>query len=579
MKKSFLTLVIVLFVIIVNAKADFYEITPSHDDIYINNNTIINVSASPYSIIDENGNGVLIINASNIILDCNGSVLEGYGNGTGIRNPGFVNVTIINCNVTGYHTGIDFSGKDGRVLYSNLSYNSAFGISIHSSVNCEIGKNTILGLNDSGILIENSDYVKIDGNWISHSGTGVNIVRSKRIYLEADNMTYNNLYGLRAAFSVNLTVHSSYIADNSMDIYILNSTCFDTEDTSFGSMVVLWNVVINVTDINGEPIEDAHIEIFSRNGERIPLTSDTTSPDGLTEEQGIEEYLINSSGRYDFTPHTINISKQGYHNVSVAEVINESKIIHVIMYPESDTYPPEISYNISPKNPIKGENVSICINASDVSGIDSVWAVVILPNSSTDVINLQNGVAFNYTVFLEGVYNITLHANDTVGNEINISDSFVVISDVLDINSTIEGYNGTALNSTLTVYYTNTTDQYLSQNSEDGAFHIENIPAGFYDFLFSCYDGRIRIFLMKIDVSENTDGMIKVDFLDNPEPNFGSIYAIETTYNFSGAVIKIFYNESDFGNESFLQVYKCGYWNFSGRVCEGNWNPVNATQD
>jgi parallel beta-helix repeat protein len=81
-------------------------VTPT-DDLYINSDTTL--CPGFYNIPDSGAEGVIIINASDIVLDCNGATINGTMTGSvyGIYSRGFDNVTIKNCNVMNYHAGIE----------------------------------------------------------------------------------------------------------------------------------------------------------------------------------------------------------------------------------------------------------------------------------------------------------------------------------------------------------------------------------------------------------------------------------------------------------------------------------------
>ncbi len=76
------------------------------DDTYINQNTEFLYNFC--NVSDSGSMGILIINASNIVLDCNGMTLNGTGSGTGIYNKGFHNFTIKECIVQNYESDIKF---------------------------------------------------------------------------------------------------------------------------------------------------------------------------------------------------------------------------------------------------------------------------------------------------------------------------------------------------------------------------------------------------------------------------------------------------------------------------------------
>ncbi len=95
------------------------------DDTYINENTKFEPGNIFCNVPDGDNEGVLIINASNIILDCNGMTLNGMDSGIGIYNDGFDNVTIKNCNVNNYNKGIEFENNaDNNTIYSNTLYSN-----------------------------------------------------------------------------------------------------------------------------------------------------------------------------------------------------------------------------------------------------------------------------------------------------------------------------------------------------------------------------------------------------------------------------------------------------------------------
>lgn len=63
------------------------------------------------------------IGASNLLLDCNGSSIQGTGSGTGINMTYVFNDAVTNCTVSNYAKGIYLS----YVGYSNISYNNLTG--------------------------------------------------------------------------------------------------------------------------------------------------------------------------------------------------------------------------------------------------------------------------------------------------------------------------------------------------------------------------------------------------------------------------------------------------------------------
>ena len=95
------------------------------DVTFIKEDTIL--CEDTYYINDTTNDGAVIINASNVILDCNNSILIGDGSGYGIYISGEENNTIKNCNVQNYENGIRIVGsttKKNIIDNNNLSGNN-----------------------------------------------------------------------------------------------------------------------------------------------------------------------------------------------------------------------------------------------------------------------------------------------------------------------------------------------------------------------------------------------------------------------------------------------------------------------
>lgn len=84
------------------------------------------ICSHPFNITDYGDEGVIILKHPDITLDCDGATLTGQGVGVGIYVKMSNNVTIRNCNVTGYAVGVKivnsqnvhFSGEGNRI-YGN----------------------------------------------------------------------------------------------------------------------------------------------------------------------------------------------------------------------------------------------------------------------------------------------------------------------------------------------------------------------------------------------------------------------------------------------------------------------------
>jgi len=161
------------------------------DDCTVSANTVLSSGAS---INDSNKNGVIIINSSNIILDCNNYAIKWTPiiPGTiGILNPGFSNVTIKNCTIYGYETGIKLQSSNNNKIINNSVDSNRNGILLKTSHNCVISNNTArfntwdgIGLDDShGNTITNNNltFVGIKGIHLMPDRTNMSVTCNNSI--------------------------------------------------------------------------------------------------------------------------------------------------------------------------------------------------------------------------------------------------------------------------------------------------------------------------------------------------------------------------------------------------------------
>ena len=190
--------------------------------------------------------GVIIVNASEIIIDCCGSTIisdTGYfyyrdhviiGETVGIYNGGtplgHSGVTIRNCNIMNFSWGINVwqNSPNNIIDNNNIANVRAAGIRVDNSPGPIITDNTVLGPFMEGILVGGSNNAFIDGNTVNYGTTshGYGIAVS---YTNYARITNNNLpaifrgidlHGSNYNTITGNTVHSS---DQDYGIYLTNS--------------------------------------------------------------------------------------------------------------------------------------------------------------------------------------------------------------------------------------------------------------------------------------------------------------------------------------------------------------------
>lgn len=118
------------------------------DDVLIT--TDMTLCPGTYYVPDSGGSGggqwgVLHFDAGGVTLDCQGATIVGDSANIGIYNYGLDSVTVRNCNVMKYDTGIQFtqSADDNLVEMSQFVGNASYGVRIYNSDRNTLNQNNI----------------------------------------------------------------------------------------------------------------------------------------------------------------------------------------------------------------------------------------------------------------------------------------------------------------------------------------------------------------------------------------------------------------------------------------------------
>jgi len=152
-----------------------------HDDLHLTDST--KLCRGLYELVDGGNSGVIMIDNNNVVLDCNGAQLFGNGDGIAITSDSTKNITIKNCYIQHFGTGIMLNNVEGAsVIQSALIDNS-----------------------DSGIEIVGGDITKISENFIKGNSYGIQIYSSADTQLTRNLLCPNTYMDIYTATSVNST--------------------------------------------------------------------------------------------------------------------------------------------------------------------------------------------------------------------------------------------------------------------------------------------------------------------------------------------------------------------------------------
>jgi len=201
----------------------------AEDDLYLSEDTVL--CPYTYNIEDLGSTGIIIINADDVELDCQGAEIIGVstGSGWGIENLGHAHVTITNCSIHNYWLGIAFqSGSDyGNITKNDASSNSG-GIRLWDSDHGNITNNIASSNTQHGIILTmGAEYNTVENNTASTNGiTGVLMYESKNNYVQFNHMI-GNAYGISLEDS-----RQNYLHGNIVEESTTTGVYFDSASTN-----------------------------------------------------------------------------------------------------------------------------------------------------------------------------------------------------------------------------------------------------------------------------------------------------------------------------------------------------------
>lgn len=199
---------------------------PPLPEIYINSNLILN--GSVYNLEDPDGDGAIILNASNVVLDCNGSVINGTRVGYGIYIPsGKTNFTVKNCVIENYDEGIYIYYSSNNLIENNtITRNAGHGLYLYASNYNTLRSNNISANHDYGIYMYSSDYLTVSSNDIRSNAYGVYIYYSDDSNLSSNNIYNNTQYGLYMYYSRYNNLTNNAMQSNRINLWLYDSSGF-----------------------------------------------------------------------------------------------------------------------------------------------------------------------------------------------------------------------------------------------------------------------------------------------------------------------------------------------------------------
>lgn len=239
-----MVIILVLFLALPMALA----CTIPSDDLLINADTVL--CNGTYSFADAGSPGLIIINADDIALTCNGTILNGsqtFGE-RGIDIGAYNNVTIQGCAIQNYESSTYFNASTNIIFYNNTLNASVSGVHGFRATNVTVTQNNFysnMSNSSYGLNIINSENMLVSNNTFDAVRFGMDIRNSNNTDLVWNTGTAESFFiYLNTIQYGNISQNVGTAGDNV--IYFLNSLHLNISDNTanvsdYGTGIYLFN--------------------------------------------------------------------------------------------------------------------------------------------------------------------------------------------------------------------------------------------------------------------------------------------------------------------------------------------------
>ncbi len=293
----------ILLLTIINRPVSAQEVIPQ-DNLQITQNTLL--APGTYAIADPGKDGVLIIAADDITLDCNSAIINGPDyTGFGIFNNGHHNVTIKNCNASKYYYGLRSENSNNlTVQNNNFSGNRTItddSIFLNINQDSSITDSSHLG---GGIYLKNSTGSTITGNTVENQQNGIDLYSVTSSTISTNNASNNLGWGIHLYASTYNTI-SSNVADH------VNRTCFGTLNGGCDTAGMLLVYGSHYNQITGNRFQYGGDGFFIGNEWGLPSNNNTVSQNDGSYSSG-NAFEATFSENNNFSENLASFSNFGF---------------------------------------------------------------------------------------------------------------------------------------------------------------------------------------------------------------------------------------------------------------------------
>jgi len=373
------------------------------------------------------------LQTNNVTLDCDNYYIQGPLDGndnSGIsQSSSYHNSTIQNCNITHFRQQIGLGGdentiKNFRSKGGSLATLSSIELTGNNNLLDNITISDYSGIAINGIIFTSSSYNQIWNSSItniigSSSGDGTEFSQS----------SHNELYQTILTGSTTDIQSVSASVNNTL----VNATFTTTSVSADNDIHIKWYLDINVTDSSSDPIYQASVTIYDKDGNNaLDVAAILTKATGFTDTQTLEEYNNTGGTKYYKTNYEINVSKTGYTLNSTSFNLTSSSWHHVTLYTEEENVAPSIIITHPQNRTYTFDIIDLNYTFTETN---PAYCSYSYDGGSTNSSPVAMGTNFTGLTSSQGNNTWHLFCNDTIGN-LNIS-SVTFFKDDISPNCTL----------------------------------------------------------------------------------------------------------------------------------------------
>ncbi len=449
---------------------------------------VVNGTVNVTQNLVSNGS-CITINASNVVLTCNGFSIAGNGSGFGIKLTGLNNVTIAGCVFSNFM--IDVFADPTNLTIENSSFeNSTIGLDVFNTTFSRV-RNNVFRNNTIALLVNLSRDNNFTNNTFANNTISLWVQDSL-------NNTFNETFlppnvllentsssGGRINYtqSVNITTTitlSRFVSIRNNKVFV-NSTAASALNRS--AELTLRNIAF----LDPRPSVD-----FRDNGTFIICPGTICTE--LSFSSGVFIFNVTQFTTYSTNESSLNVSltkRDSSDPVNVSRFLNYTIIVNVTLNDASnvtltDQYPPQVVFNASQPAPVSGTNNTFVLgNLTEGQAIVTNITVFVLPVANNTIINNTANITFQNST--GSIFTLNVTENTTVLNQLlvriakNDTPDPVVAGEILNYSIIVNTTLGDSYNITLTDIYPNQTIFVSSQppavSGTNNTFIIGNLTA------------------------------------------------------------------------------------------------------